>query len=129
MFTIIIHLSPWHKQKEVLYYMKKSQKPLIMLAAGAAALVMSVSAAISLSDQAAYAEPPDQAVLNPSPPCLYTVGELNGVIAVFSGSDGKLLMLTDHPVAALPSADRNALSKGIPISSDEELSMLLEDYQ
>ena len=57
------------------------------------------------------------------------MGEINGMIAVFSGSDGCLIKITDYPISSLPSADREALNTGIPVDSDEELAMLMEDYQ
>jgi len=110
--------------------MIKRGRAISLFTAASAALIMTVSAALSLSntDTAPPAPLPASAGA-PAEYSLYTVGEENGMVAVFSGSDGSLIELTDYPVAALPIADREALSIGIPIDSDEELAMLMEDYQ
>ena len=115
--------------KEV-FSMIKRGRAISLFTAASAALIMTVSAALSLSNTDTAPPAPLPASAGAPAECsLYTVGEENGMVAVFSGSDGSLIELTDYPVAALPIADREALSIGIPIDSDEELAMLMEDYQ
>ena len=58
-----------------------------------------------------------------------TVRESDGIVAVYSGVSGELITAIDYPVAGLPRADRDLLSDGIAVESDDELAMLLEDYQ
>ena len=53
--------------------------------------------------------------------------ESNGVIGVYT-TDGTLLHLLDVSVNTLPSADREALKKGIKVSSWRELISLIQDY-
>ena len=110
--------------------MIKHSRAISLFTAASAALIMTVSAALSLSSGDPSTPAPLPVSADTQTECiLYTVGEQNGMVAVFSGSDGRLIELTDYPVAALPSADREALSIGIPVDSDEELAMLMEDYQ
>ena len=63
------------------------------------------------------------------PPPKYLVRESGGIVAVYSGVSGELITAIDYPVAGLPRVDRDLLSDGIAIESDDELAMLLEDYQ
>ena len=63
------------------------------------------------------------------PPPKYLVRESDGIVAVYSGVSGELITAIDYPVAGLPRADRDLLSDGIAVESDDELAMLLEDYQ
>ena len=63
------------------------------------------------------------------PPPKYLVRESDGIVAVYSGVSGELITSIDDPVAGLPRADRDLLSDGIAVESDDELAMLLEDYQ
>ena len=62
-----------------------------------------------------------------SPAVLYTVREHEGKIGVWN-SDGKLRMIIDVSVSSLPDADRDELSGGFTVSSEEELMALVEDY-
>ena len=63
------------------------------------------------------------------PPPKYLVRESDGIVAVYSGVSGELITAIDYPVAGLPRADRDLLSDGIAVESDDELAMLIEDYQ
>lgn len=56
---------------------------------------------------------------------LFTVGEYEGYVAVFSESSEP--RLTDTAVASLPKSDRGRLTEGIKIYSEKELKSLLED--
>ena len=110
--------------------MIKHSRAISLFTAVSTALFMSVSASLSLSPVIPD-EPAPLPVSSDAPAeySLYTVGEINGMIAVFSGSDGCLIKITDYPISSLPIADREALNTGIPVDSDEELAMLMEDYQ
>ena len=57
----------------------------------------------------------------------FVLKESNGKIAVYA-SDGTLLKLLDVSVSSLPKAERDALAKGITVSSWKELIAILQDY-
>lgn len=93
---------------------------------GAAAIFMGGAAALSRRPSEVFEASAPAKVQSSK----YIVREYMGMIAVFSGEDeNKILNLTDYPVSVLPEADRESLSKGIAINDDQELAMLLEDYQ
>ena len=102
-------------KKEVRTYMKFPIYAKITAACAAAASV----AAILHGTPGTKADPPPK----------YLVRESGGIVAVYSGQSGELITSIDYPVAGLPRADRVLLSEGIAVESDDELAMLLEDYQ
>lgn len=56
-----------------------------------------------------------------------TVRESGGKIGIYT-EEGYLIRLLDVSVESLPSADREALKKGIRVESWKELLSLIEDY-
>ncbi len=58
---------------------------------------------------------------------LYTVREVGGRIGVFDAT-GALIRTLSVPVATLPRADREQLSVGITLGSEQELQALIEDF-
>ena len=56
---------------------------------------------------------------------VWVVREYEGAVAVFKG--GKPVLITDTLVSQLPKADRNRLSEGIDVNSEEELKRILDD--
>ena len=51
-----------------------------------------------------------------------------GRVAVFEGAEPLPSTVLETPVDSLPPADQQALERGIPVGSREELAGLLEDY-
>jgi hypothetical protein len=64
----------------------------------------------------------------PAPAYEYIVKEYNGHIAVFLHGAAEPQMILATQVKFLPDYDRTAIAEGIPVSSFEELSALLEDF-
>lgn len=58
----------------------------------------------------------------------FILGIRGGFIALWPENQPERAEIFPYSAASLPEADRNALSKGIPIESKEELIALLEDY-
>ena len=58
---------------------------------------------------------------------LYIVCEYNEKIAVFD-TEGKLIKTLDIYTKTLPKADQALLREGIKLTSEEELTALIEDY-
>ena len=58
----------------------------------------------------------------------YTVSVYDGIIGIYD-SDGRAVRTVDVFVATLPEADREALTAGIAVYSDEELQALIERYE
>lgn len=58
----------------------------------------------------------------------YTIKEYQGNIAVFMEGVDRPFRITDVDVHTLPKMDQEQLSKGIQVTSTEELNRLLEDY-
>ncbi len=58
----------------------------------------------------------------------YLIKEWCGNIAVFEEGNDKPFRTTTVALDELPPADRDLLTKGISASSQEELSVILEDY-
>lgn len=56
----------------------------------------------------------------------YTVKEYNGAIGVFKGTE--LIKIVDVNVDELRQSDKDALSAGIILDTQEEVAELLEDY-
>jgi hypothetical protein len=64
----------------------------------------------------------------PASAALYLICEHGGIIGVFDRA-GKLTDTRNVLVMTLPRADRDALTVGIPVFSEEELEALLEKYE
>ena len=60
--------------------------------------------------------------------CISYLGLYRGNLAIFSGDDQKPAQVFPYSQELFPETDREALRKGIPFSSQEELSRLMEDY-
>lgn len=69
-------------------------------------------------------QPPTPA--HPTP--LYTIGVWEGRVAVFERHQSYPKQVYDMPLTGLPYEVRQELLEGVPAHSDEELSVLLEDY-
>ena len=59
---------------------------------------------------------------------LYTIGVWEGQVAVFERHQDYPKQVYDMPLSALPYELRQQLLEGVPAHSEEELSLLLEDY-
>lgn len=70
--------------------------------------------------------PPAAADTAPDP--LYTVKEWQGQVAVFEGAQTFPKQVYDMPVSGLPPQLQQRVREGVPVYSDAELSVLLEDY-
>lgn len=69
------------------------------------------------------------AALNKTEHCAYYLREKDGRVAVYPNTlSTKPLQLTDISTSLLRAADRAMLSKGIPVSDDTQLLILLEDF-
>jgi len=69
-------------------------------------------------------EAPSVATTDP----LYTVGVFEGRLAVFAGQSNTPQTVYDVFVSSLPSAEQEALHRGIPVQTETALQRLLEDY-
>ncbi len=58
----------------------------------------------------------------------FLLGIHDGKIALWSGDDPEPVKVFPYYASLLPKADQDALKKGIPIESSEDLRKLLEDY-
>ena len=58
----------------------------------------------------------------------YRLAIWQGRVAVFEGAEPLPSTVLETPAASLPQADQEALEKGIPVYSGEELAGLMEDY-
>lgn len=65
---------------------------------------------------------------NAPPAPLYTIREWQGQVAVFEGDMTYPKQIYDTPVSALPPEMRQRVADGVLVYSEEELSLLLEDY-
>ena len=70
---------------------------------------------------------PEAAPETELPTALYTVRETGGRIGIFDAG-GVLVRTVNVPVNTLPRSDREQLSVGITIHSEEELKALIEDF-
>lgn len=68
--------------------------------------------------------PPAEAAHKP----LYTIGVWEGQVAVFERQQSFPKQVYDMPLSGLPYELRQQLLEGVPVYSEEELSILLEDY-
>ena len=58
----------------------------------------------------------------------FLLGNYNGYIALWKEGSQKPLQVYPYSIRALPPADQARLETGIPVTSQEQLQMLLEDY-
>lgn len=58
----------------------------------------------------------------------YTAGVLDNHIVIYTNGEAEPSLITEIDIRSLPLADQKALRKGIPLSNDEALAHLLEDY-
>lgn len=58
----------------------------------------------------------------------FILGSHNGYIALWTEGSPEPEKVFPYRVTLLPPADQEALERGIPIGSTEELARLLEDY-
>lgn len=70
--------------------------------------------------------PPAKADTAPDP--MYTIREWKGQVAVFEGEQPYPKQVYDTAVGGLPPELQQRLAEGVPVYSDGELSVLLEDY-
>ncbi len=70
---------------------------------------------------------PEAAPETTLPTAMFTVREVGGRIGVFDAS-GVLVRTLNVSVATLPRADREQLSVGITLGSEQELQALIEDF-
>ena len=59
---------------------------------------------------------------------LYTIGVWEGQVAVFERGQSYPKQVYDMPVTGLPHELRRQVLDGVPVYSEEQLSVLLEDY-
>lgn len=57
-----------------------------------------------------------------------TLGCFRGYLALFDKGASEPKQIFPCPVSSLPDADREALEKGIPVRSEDELNRFLEDF-
>ena len=69
-------------------------------------------------------EPPTDTEKTP----LYTIGVWEGQVAVFERHQSYPKQVYDMPLSGLPYELRQQLLDGVPAYSEDELSVLLEDY-
>ena len=69
---------------------------------------------------------PAPAQAAPVPP--YTIGVWEGQVAVFERHQSYPKQVYDMPLSGLPYELRQQLLEGVPAYSEDELSILLEDY-
>lgn len=58
----------------------------------------------------------------------FLLGSYKGYIALWHGDNPEPAKIFPYRTTMLPPADQQALEKGIPIESSEDLARLLEDY-
>ena len=63
-----------------------------------------------------------------APVPLYTIGVWEGQVAVFERGQSYPKQVYDMPVTGLPHELRRQVLDGVPVYSEEQLSVLLEDY-
>ena len=60
--------------------------------------------------------------------CAYLLGNYNGYVALWQGTNAQPLKVFPYRIEMLPDADQQKLSRGIAVSDAQELNQLLEDY-
>ncbi len=95
---------------------------------GAAAIMRQPAPApqAQLPQLQAQIEPMQEPAAAEVPP--YRIALWQGRVAVFEGEEPLPVTVLDTPAASLPPADQQALERGIPVYSREELAGLMEDY-
>lgn len=68
-------------------------------------------------------------VLSPKEAEIYTVKEHNGVIAVFKQEEQIPVLRKEVQVSALPTQDKELLSKGVSFTSYKDMLFFLENYE
>ncbi len=58
----------------------------------------------------------------------FLLGSYNGYVALWKDGAAQPVQVFPYSVQSLPPADQVRLAKGIPITSYEQLQMLLQDY-
>ena len=58
----------------------------------------------------------------------FLLGVKDGYISLWTDSSNDPIEVFPYQARFLPSADQQALERGIPIENEEELNRLLEDY-
>ena len=61
-------------------------------------------------------------------PAPFTIGEWEGQVAVFEGDMSFPRQVFEVFVDALPEEQRRQVREGVPVDTEAELSVLLEDY-
>ena len=99
-----------------------------VLVFGAAAIIRQPAPApqAQLPQLQAQIEPVQEPAAAEVPP--YCIALWQGRVAVFEGEEPLPVTVLDTPAASLPPADQQALERGIPVYSREELAGLIEDY-
>lgn len=69
-----------------------------------------------------------EAPTDTDPVPLYTIRAWEGQVAVFERHKSYPKQVYDMPLSGLPYEARQQVLEGIPVYSEEELSVLLEDY-
>lgn len=114
--------------------MKKKSRAVILSAAVLTA-VLCVGSALASPRPGGKAGQPAQSVRpsggqqERSDNSKYTVTAYEGRLAVYLTTHmDSPQYVTDVDISTLPAADREALQKGIPVYTEEELTSVLEDY-
>ena len=99
---------------------------LAMVSSAAALLWRPVPAVEELPFQQAQHNSLQQPVAVEVPPYRVTIWQ--GRVAVFEGAELQPSIVLETQATSLPMSDQDALEKGIPVYSREELAGFLEDY-
>ena len=114
--------------------MKKKSRAVILSAAVLTAVLCVGSALASprpggKAGQPAQSVRPSDGQQECSDNSKYTVTAYEGRLAVYLTTHmDSPQYVTDVDISTLPAADREALQKGIPVYTEEELTSVLEDY-
>lgn len=111
--------------KGTLSYMTRFHKRIILSAALALAIILSVAALILPPTASGGIQ---AASVTTAAPCKYIIGDYCGYVAVYVSGQSVPAYITETKIATLPFADRQMLTAGIAIYTEEELSIILEDY-
>ncbi|MBQ8927469.1 MAG: hypothetical protein IJ055_04230 [Oscillospiraceae bacterium] len=69
-----------------------------------------------------------EAAMQERPPIGYVLGEYEGHLALYRENAARPYHILTAQVALLPEADQAAVREGIPAATEEELRVLLEDF-
>ena len=94
----------------------------------AVAMIIDSSAGKSSFDTVMYETYSTESAPKSEPSKLYVVKVSDGKVAVADGATGKIIKKTDTTVSILPKGDQKMLKKGIAVSDEKQLRLLLEDY-